>query len=76
MATLGDPTLYELCVELEGRGVVIHRSSVGRLLHRLGLSHKKTLQASQQERLDMHLLLAVQSPQIHLVHHDALSGPP
>jgi transposase len=26
---------------LEARGVVVHRSSVGRLLHRLGLSHKK-----------------------------------
>ncbi|WP_245263791.1 MULTISPECIES: winged helix-turn-helix domain-containing protein [unclassified Aminobacter] len=23
------------------RGVLVHRSSVGRLLHRLGLSHKK-----------------------------------
>jgi arginine repressor len=28
-------------VELEGRGVAVHRSSVSRLLHRLGLSHKK-----------------------------------
>jgi transposase len=37
----GDLTLDELCVELEGRGVRVHRSSVGRLLHRLGLSHKK-----------------------------------
>ena len=37
----GELTLDELCVELSGRGVVVHRSSVGRLLHRLGLSHKK-----------------------------------
>jgi len=41
MATSGELTLDELCVELEGRGVEVHRSSVGRLLHRLGLSHKK-----------------------------------
>lgn len=37
----GDLTLDELCVDLEGRGVTVHRSSVGRLLDRLGLSHKK-----------------------------------
>jgi len=37
----GDLTLDELCVELQGRDVTIHRSNVGRLLHRLGLSHKK-----------------------------------
>ena len=37
----GDVTLDELCVALEGRGVTVHRSNVGRLLHRLGLSHKK-----------------------------------
>lgn len=37
----GDLTLDELCVELEGRDVSVHRASVGRLLHRLGLSHKK-----------------------------------
>jgi transposase len=41
VARNGDLTLDELCLELEGRGVSIHRSSVGRLLHRLGLSHKK-----------------------------------
>jgi transposase len=41
MAETGEPTLDELCVELEARGVVVHRSNVGRLLHRLGLSHKK-----------------------------------
>ena len=37
----GDVTLDELCVALEGCGVTVHRSNVGRLLHRLGLSHKK-----------------------------------
>lgn len=37
----GEMTLDELCVELSGRGVSVHRSNVGRLLHRLGLSHKK-----------------------------------
>lgn len=41
MSASGEPTLDELCIELEARGVVVHRSSVGRLLHRLGLSHKK-----------------------------------
>jgi transposase len=41
LAENGDLTLDELCVELAGRGVVVHRSNVGRLLHRLGLSHKK-----------------------------------
>jgi len=30
-----------------------HRSSAGRLLHRLGLSHKKPLQASEQKRPDI-----------------------
>jgi transposase len=43
MAQVGELTLDELCVELDGRGVSIHRSNVGRLLYRLGLSHKKTL---------------------------------
>ena len=41
MAEAGDLTLDELCVELEWRGVSVHRSNVGRLLHRLGLSNKK-----------------------------------
>jgi transposase len=41
MAAAGELTLDELCVELEGRGVVVRRSNVGRLLHRLGPSHKK-----------------------------------
>ncbi|MGX1260028.1 transposase [Sinorhizobium fredii] len=41
LAQNGELTLDELCVELAGRGVIVHRSNVGRLLHRLGLSHKK-----------------------------------
>jgi transposase len=41
LAENGELTLDELCVALEGRGVTVHRSNVGRLLHRLGLSHKK-----------------------------------
>jgi transposase len=41
MAEAGDLTLDELCVELAVRGVSVHRSNVGRLLHRLRLSHKK-----------------------------------
>ena len=43
VAENGDLTLDELCVELAERGVIVHRSSVGRLLARLGLSHKKKL---------------------------------
>ena len=41
LADNGDLTLDELSVELGLRNVRVHRSSVGRLLHRLGLSHKK-----------------------------------
>lgn len=37
----GELTLDELCLDLAGRGVIVHRSNVARLLHRLGLSHKK-----------------------------------
>ena len=44
LAENGDLTLDELCAEFAERGVVVHRSNVGRLLHRLGLSHKKSLQ--------------------------------
>lgn len=42
LAERGDPTLDELCLELARcHGVTVHRSSVGRWLHRLRLSHKK-----------------------------------
>lgn len=35
-------TINELTAELDAKhGLKVHRSSVGRLLHRLGLSHKK-----------------------------------
>ena len=37
-----DLTMDELTAELAAdHGLAVHRSSVGRLLHRLGLSHKK-----------------------------------
>lgn len=37
-----DLTIDEVTAELEAsHGLCVHRSSVGRLLHRLGLSHKK-----------------------------------
>ena len=42
IAEKGDLTLDALVIALrDRRGVAAHRSSVGRLLHRLGLSHKK-----------------------------------
>lgn len=50
VAANGEVTLDELCVELAGRGVDVHHSTVGRFLNRLGLSHKKSLKASEQLR--------------------------
>ena len=42
LAERGDLTLDELCLELaREHGIVTHRSSVGRWLQRLRLSHKK-----------------------------------
>jgi transposase len=41
LAENGDMTLDELCVELIARGVSVDRSTISRLLRRLGLSHKK-----------------------------------
>jgi len=42
MAEKGELTLDALVIELrEHKGVAAHRSGVGKLLHRLGLSHKK-----------------------------------
>ena len=47
----GDLTLDELCVELGRRGFATHRSSVGRLLHRLGSAIKKAFkQANSNAR--------------------------
>ena len=44
----GDLTLDEIVVEMAAvHGVSVHRGSVGKWLHRLGLSHKKTLLASE-----------------------------
>ncbi|WSH60578.1 IS630 family transposase (plasmid) [Rhizobium ruizarguesonis] len=50
VADNGEVTLDELCVELAGRGVLVHRATVGRFLNRLGLSNKKSLRASEQLR--------------------------
>jgi len=42
IAAQPDLTIDELTAELGSEhGLSVHRSSVGRLLHRLGLSHKK-----------------------------------
>lgn len=41
LAENGELTLDELCLELGERGITVHRSSVGRVLRKLGLSHKK-----------------------------------
>ncbi len=44
----GERTLNVLCLELAGRGIVVDRSSIGWLLHRLGLSHKNVWPARLQ----------------------------
>ena len=42
IAEKGELTLDALVIELRAQlGIEAHRSAVGRLLHRLGLSHKK-----------------------------------
>ncbi|MEE9910033.1 winged helix-turn-helix domain-containing protein [Brucella intermedia] len=41
MSARGETTLDELCVALAERGIEVHRATVGRFLHRLGLSNKK-----------------------------------
>jgi transposase len=41
IARNGEVTLDELCVELAGRGVDVHRSTLCRFLNGLGLSNKK-----------------------------------
>ncbi|MCV6576029.1 MAG: IS630 family transposase [Cohaesibacter sp.] len=53
MSENGELTLDELCIELAEQGVHVHRSNVGRLLHRLGLSHKKSLIATEQLRANI-----------------------
>lgn len=43
VAAQGDLTLDALVREIsDAHGIEVHRSAVGRLLHRLGLTHKKT----------------------------------
>lgn len=47
IADKGDLTLDELVdLRIEVKAVKVHRTSVSRLLHRLGLSHKKRLSGS------------------------------
>ncbi|KSV75220.1 hypothetical protein N182_26110 [Sinorhizobium sp. GL2] len=53
LAENGELTLDELCVELAERGAIVHRSNVGRFLHRLGLNHKKSLRTSEHQRPEM-----------------------
>ena len=43
----GEVTLEELCLELAGRGVDVHRATVARVLHGLGLSNKKKPQGKR-----------------------------
>jgi len=47
----GDLTLDVLCAELEGHGVTVHRSSGGRLFHRLGLGDKKRFRSVSRNGL-------------------------
>ena len=48
LAQKGDLTLDEIVAEMAAvHGLSVHRGSVGKWLHRLGLSHKKTLLASE-----------------------------
>jgi transposase len=50
LAVKGDLTLDEIVAELAAaHGVTVHRGSVGKWLHRLGLSHKKN--AARQRNL-------------------------
>jgi transposase len=47
LAQNGDLTLDELCIELAGRGITVHRATVGRFLKWLGLSNKKKSQGQR-----------------------------
>ena len=50
----GDLTLDEIVAEMATvHGLTVHRGSVGKWLHRLGLSHKKNLLASEILRPDV-----------------------
>lgn len=67
IAARPDLTIDELTAKLAAdHGLKVHRSSVGRLLLRLGLSHKKDLQALEQKRKDVaelrHIWIAKRQP--------------
>ena len=47
VALHGEVTLDELCIDLAKRGIDVHRATVGRFLHRLGLSNKKKPQGKR-----------------------------
>ncbi|WP_371831515.1 winged helix-turn-helix domain-containing protein [Ochrobactrum soli] len=47
MSARGETTLDELCIALAERGIEVHRATVGRFLHRLGLSNKKKPQGKR-----------------------------
>ena len=54
LAVKGDLTLDEIVAEMAAvHGLSVHRGSVGRWLHRLGLSHKKKLLAGEILRPDV-----------------------
>ncbi|WP_235915133.1 winged helix-turn-helix domain-containing protein [Brucella anthropi] len=53
MSVRRETTLDELCVALAERGIEVQRATVGRFLHRLGLSNKKSPKASEQRRLEI-----------------------
>jgi transposase len=54
VAAHGEVTLDELCVELAERGIEVHRATVGRFLHRLGLSNKKKPQGKRTAQAGDH----------------------
>lgn len=63
----GELTLDELRVELEREcRITVHRATVCDWLHRFGLSHKKTLLAAEQRRVDVardrHIWIARRQP--------------
>jgi transposase len=47
VALHGEVTLDELCLELAERGIDVHRATVGRFLHQLGLSNEKKPQGKR-----------------------------
>ncbi|MGO7616610.1 transposase, partial [Rhizobium ruizarguesonis] len=47
VADNGEVTLDALCVELAGRGVLVHRATVDQFLNRLGLSNQQKPQGKR-----------------------------